>query len=340
MKRKMVMAVSTAMIISMAGVTGCGTKTSSTGSTQTQSAVADETNTSDDTSEDENSAIFAEMAKYSYSFSSGAGAWSTELTVKEDGSFEGMYHDTDAGDTGDDYPDGTVYTCNFTGKFATPEKVDEYTYKTKIESISYDKEEGKEELADGRKYVSSTAYGLDDAKDIYIYVKGASISSLPEEYLDWVRSAIDDTDTTLPFYGIYNENAKTGFSGYSESDSTERTSAIDAELAQVQAQADELSDKLENEADTQDDMNTLSSEIYKLWDDELNSIWAQLKNTLDTDTMSSLTSQEKTWIKDRDTQMKEAGEEYEGGSLQSMAMSNKGAQLTRTRVYQLADYLR
>ena len=48
-------------------------------------------------------------------FSSGAGAWGTGLTLAADGSFSGEYHDSDMGDSGDDYPDGTVYLCNFPG---------------------------------------------------------------------------------------------------------------------------------------------------------------------------------------------------------------------------------
>ena len=38
---------------------------------------------------------FAQFAGF-YTFSSGAGAWSTEMTVYADGSFEGTFHDWDA----------------------------------------------------------------------------------------------------------------------------------------------------------------------------------------------------------------------------------------------------
>lgn len=47
--------------------------------------------------------------------------------------------------------------------------VDEYTYTTEIEELNYSEEPEKEKIEDdGVRYVSSTAYGLDEAKTIYI----------------------------------------------------------------------------------------------------------------------------------------------------------------------------
>ena len=87
-------------------------------------------------------------------------------------------------------------------------------------------------------------------------------------------------------------------------------------------------------------MNQLSSELYTLWDNELNSVWKQLKSTLDSNTMKKITADEKTWIKDKENQMKKAGEAYSNGSMKTMVMNNKGAELTRARVYELAEYLK
>ena len=41
-------------------------------------------------------------------FSSGAGGWSTELKVADDGTFTGAYHDSEMELTGENYPNGTV----------------------------------------------------------------------------------------------------------------------------------------------------------------------------------------------------------------------------------------
>ncbi len=159
-------------------------------------------------------AIFKELAGYTYDFSSGAGAWATVLHIEKDGSFYGDYHDADAGETGDGY-EGVVYLCQFKGQFTAPEKVSDYIYRMRIETISYENEKGTEEIADGMLMKYEDPYGLENAEDIYIYRKGVPLSELPEEYLSWVtgKSINLDGQETLPFCGIYNESRQEGFSG-------------------------------------------------------------------------------------------------------------------------------
>ena len=88
------------------------------------------------------------------------------------------------------------------------------------------------------------------------------------------------------------------------------------------------------------DLNEASAEEYELWDDELNQIWARLKETLDEDTMKKLTEEERQWVAEKEAAIKEAGAECEGGSMQPMLENLKGAELTRERVYELADMLK
>ena len=71
-------------------------------------------------------------------FASGVGAWDTQVTIAPDGSFSGIYHDADMGGTGEGYPNGTEYICEFTGQFSQPTKVDDYTWSVQLESLSYD----------------------------------------------------------------------------------------------------------------------------------------------------------------------------------------------------------
>ncbi len=40
---------------------------------------------------------FADLAKYSFVFCSGAGGWSTDFEIEKDGSFKGAYHDSEMG---------------------------------------------------------------------------------------------------------------------------------------------------------------------------------------------------------------------------------------------------
>ena len=67
--------------------------------------------------ETENEEILPFTEPMEFYFSSGAGAWGTELYLEKDGSFEGGFHDTNMGESGEENPYGTCYVCNFSGKF-------------------------------------------------------------------------------------------------------------------------------------------------------------------------------------------------------------------------------
>ncbi len=156
----------------------------------------------------------------SFCFASGAGGWSTELEVAADGSFTGMYHDSDMGDTGEDYPNGTVYICRFSGSFSQPVKVDDLTYSLRLESIEQDETEGEETIADGVRYIGSSPYGLDNADEILIYLPGSQRQDLPEDFVIWTW-AFDPWDAgdelsqngedKLTLYGLYNVSGAQGF---------------------------------------------------------------------------------------------------------------------------------
>ena len=121
--------------------------------------------------------------------------------------------------------------------------------------------------------------------------------------------------------------------------SSQKTSAnIQNELAQLDEEASVMNARLQNENLTQNQMNQLTSQVYKLWDDKLNSMWSYLSDTLDSSTMKTLKEEENTWIKEKDSQVKEAGKEAAGGSMQPMLENTKAAELTRDRVYELAKY--
>ena len=55
--------------------------------------------------------------------------------------------------------------------------------------------------------------------------------------------------------------------------------------------------------------------------------------------MEKLLSEQRQWIKQKEAAAEDAGAAYEGGTLQSMAVSQKAAELTKERVYELLEYL-
>lgn len=147
-------------------------------------------------------------------FSSGAGAWGTDLTLAADGSFSGEYHDSDMGDSGDDYPDGTVYLCNFSGKFTEIKQLDDHSYSLTLEELSSDYEQGKEWVEDGVRYVSSEPYGVEQGKDFILYLPDTPTDGLNEEFLSWWPGQYqEDQSDTLDFYGLYNVDMGYGFFG-------------------------------------------------------------------------------------------------------------------------------
>lgn len=308
-----------------------------------ESNIAEVTPSAVENSSEESNYLFPELSKYQFVFSSGAGAWQTLLNINDDGTFKGYYSDSDMGDIGEGYPNGTNYSSTFEGKFTTPKRVNDYTYSMSIESMKLEKKVGSEEIIDGIKYIYSEPYGLEDAKEIYTYTTQAPLAELPEGYRSWVgyMELSDVKDEYLPFYGLYNVETESGFSSYViddiEEDNTE--SDITAEVAAIEKQSEKMNNRLLNEDLNQSEMNLLSQDIYVLWDDEINKVWGYLKDTLEKDAMDSLTSVQKEWIAKKENEIKKAGSEYEGGSMQPMVEYLKGAELTRDRVYELIELI-
>lgn len=287
---------------------------------------------------------YADVAGLTFCFSSGVGAWATLMEIQEDGSFSGTFHDSDMGSSGDGYPNGTVYLCDFSGQFGQPVKVDEYTYSAGIQDLEIEKEIGTTEIVDGIRYVYSEPYGFDSAQEMLFYLPGAPLADLPEEFRSWVGyyNLSETEETELPFTGMYNETAEVGFSSYETNDTPteEPMTAIDLELQEIAEQAADMEEQLDSGLLAQQEMNRLSGELYMLWDNELNSMWSRIREILPEDEMAQLTSEELDWIADKESAVAEAGAEFEGGTMQPLLENTTAANLTRIRVYELAEYLR
>lgn len=155
--------------------------------------------------------ILASLPEW-FDFSSGAGAWSTELKIGADGTFTGLYNDSNMGESGEGYL-STIYSCQFYGTFSAPVRVNDYTYSMTLESLTLVDEAGQEFIdEDGVRWVNSTPYGLESADEVLLYLPSAPVADLPEEFLNWVRFKLDVSDT-LNCYGLFNVKEGFGFSG-------------------------------------------------------------------------------------------------------------------------------
>lgn len=208
----------------------------------------------------------------------------------------------------------------------------------KLDKINYTYEIGKEEILDQILYSYTEAYGLDGADEVDIYLPGAPVDQLPEEFLQWACSNYDRLEAEengLPCYGLYNVEGAEGFSGYDSVD-TAKTYVENTEKA-----AKELEDSLQNDSLSQGDVNEKSQELYEDWDDALNHIWYELKvkGVLTEDAMAKLLVEQRAWIKDKEAAVQEAGKEAEGGSLQPLLENTEAAKWTRERTYVLLNIL-
>ncbi len=149
-------------------------------------------------------------------FSSGAGAWSTELTLYADGSFSGLYNDSDMGDSGEGYPDGTRYTCVFSGEFGDLVKLNGYSYAMTLKDLTAERSAGEEWLEDGVRYISSEAYGIEGGNEFIFYTPQTPLSELSEEFLLWHQSYLpkNPDPEMLGCYGIRNVKLEQGFFTY------------------------------------------------------------------------------------------------------------------------------
>ena len=254
------------------------------------------------------------------------------LLVRPDGSFYGEYHDTDLGGGEPDIR-AVQWNCKFTGRFAQPVQVNDYTYSMGIAEISYEKEAGTEEVIDGIQYYYTAPYGLEDAEEILVYLPGAPLGELPQEFRGWV-GYYENTRDKLPFYALNNESHQQGFGSY---DWVERV-RTDVEWAEETA-AEYETKILEDTSLSQGELNELSAQMFDLWDIQLNEVWAVLRQTLPQADMEALTAEELEWIAWKEEQLARTGEEAGGGSLAIMLQAQRAAELTRERVYVLLEYL-
>ncbi len=146
-------------------------------------------------------------------FCSGAGAWGTTLAVNRDGSFEGHYHDSEMGEQGEGYPNGSVYISNFSGTFTNIKKVNGHTWSMTLGEVDTQHEVGEEWIEEEIRYVASVPYGLDGGKEFLLYLPQTPVEELDELFLSWWPNYYPEETRpeTLSCYGIYNVEAESGF---------------------------------------------------------------------------------------------------------------------------------
>ena len=156
--------------------------------------------------------ILAELEGQTLVFASGAGAWETMLSIDKDGAFTGEYHDSEMGETGEGYPDGTVYSAFFEGRFTDVRPVTDSIYTMKVTDFSVQKME--EVIEDGIRWAVSEPYGIAADQTVTLYLPGTKLSDVAEDFEPWSHlSEMGYEGDDLPYYAIWNEAGQSGFVG-------------------------------------------------------------------------------------------------------------------------------
>lgn len=162
--------------------------------------------------------LFESDAALEFTFASGAGAWRTQLTLNPDGTFEGIFRDSEMGDWTEEYSRGTAYICEFSGKFGDIKQINEYTYSIYLDTIDLRYQVDETWIEDDIRYIASDPYGLDVGKEFLFYTPETPIDGLNEEFLYWwplYSEQEEQPREKLMCYGILNKEMNYGFFTYS-----------------------------------------------------------------------------------------------------------------------------
>ncbi len=174
-------------------------------------------------------------------------------------------------------------------------------------------EDDKANIVDSTPGGTDTAGGEGTQKDNIADPGG---TSLPDDTLENLTGESDDTPEDSSWQSL--------------------SGRIATEISCAEEREKEI-EKKQKEADTQMDMNLTAAEMYQLWDDTLNIVWELLEANLNEEDMKVLREEEREWIAYKDEEVRIVGEECGGGSIQPSLEAAKAAELTKARVYELAD---
>lgn len=147
-------------------------------------------------------------------FSSGAGAWGTLLTMQPDGSFTGTYSDAEMGSGAAEYPNGTYYVSDFSGRFESFERISDTMWTIRLAALQTEKLPEETWVEDGVRYIASEAYGIEGGEEFLLCGPLTPIDDLPAECRTWHPEAYlwrQGERELLQGWAICNLNTGTAF---------------------------------------------------------------------------------------------------------------------------------
>lgn len=139
--------------------------------------------------------IFQQIAGRDFWFTSGAGGWRTVMTINDDGTFSGKFTDSDMGDSGADYPKGSMNISEFTGRLENVQKVSYTAYTMTVAQLDYNPADVTT-IVDGVREITTEPYGIGLNDAITIYLPGQEVDRNDTTYRMWLGTGGPYGDTT------------------------------------------------------------------------------------------------------------------------------------------------
>ncbi|QXE03454.1 DUF1311 domain-containing protein [Terribacillus sp. DMT04] len=138
----------------------------------------------------------------------------------------------------------------------------------------------------------------------------------------------------LGYYKVYQNGTYEDLQAAAATENNE-ASKKDEYLKELKAM--EEADKNAETKSTTQAMIDQANEKYKKWDNKLNEIYSVLHEQLSATEMNELKENQRTWIKERDAEAKEASLKYEGGTMETLELVATKATITKERCYELVE---
>ena len=278
--------------------------------------------------------IFEELSKCQFWYSSGAGGWGEEFVIEKDGCLRGECHDSDMGDNGEGYENGTTYFAGYFGRFTEVEKVDEYTYRMKLADMEYKNEVGTEEIVDGTRYVYTESFALGENDMFYVYMPGTPVSGFSEDVWMWLRSG-NESETELTMIAIVDEKNGHGICSY------ERMSPVEDARMNYDSYKESYDyySKKASEGMTTLEMRESASQMYEVSDECLNYLWQIIRYNVEGAEYDEILAEQREWIQKKEETAAAVEEEWGQGTLGPVIYMDTLAEMTMERCAQLLAYI-
>ena len=118
-------------------------------------------------------------------YTSNIDEWYSSFTMKKDGSFRGKYFTEKKDSTGEDYPNGTVYYCDYYGYFTDIKQLNDYSYSLQLDKVNTQELVGKETIENGVRKIVTYPYGIESGKEFILYSPETPVSKVSSKVLVW-----------------------------------------------------------------------------------------------------------------------------------------------------------